>query len=97
MAGELTITQAAVFRDRRRVAVLRYSGACIVVVEAGILPRRLGRIWPAGYMRGERDSAGLNDAWTAKHPMVHTPSDTLIAVSLPLAECIAVILEGAAS
>lgn len=93
--SELVITGAAVFRDRRRVAALRYSGACIVVLEPGVLPRRLGRIWPAGYMSGNRDPGDLHDAWTAKHPMVHTPSDTLIAPGLPLAECIAVILEGA--
>lgn len=95
--AELTVTEAAVFQDRRRVAYLRRSGAGIVVTEATVMPRRLGRIWPAGYLAGQRDSGDLFDAWTAKHPMVHTPSDEIIAAGRSLADCIAVILEGASN
>lgn len=94
MTGGLVITEASVLRDGRLVARLHRLGEGTVVLSLDARPRRLGRIWPSGYMQGHRN-AGSYDAWTAKHPSVHTPSDVIIAEGLPLAGCVAAILEGA--
>jgi hypothetical protein len=87
----LTLTRAAVFEDGRRAAYLRWSGRAVTVMS----PRgkALGRLLPVGYATGRPDDgSGLYDAWTAKHPHVHTPSDTIIGDGLELAEGVALIL-----
>ena len=95
--SSLTVTRAAVLRDGRRVALVRHAGPEIVILSAESRPRRLGRILPAGYTDGRTDSGGRYDLWTAKHPMVHVPSDTVIARNLTLAECAGMALEAATS
>lgn len=94
MSAALVITRAAVLRDGRPVARLLWSGRCLKVENTG--GRGLGRLLPAGYHEGRPDDgSGLYDLWTAKHPHVHVPSDTIIGSGLTLEACIALLVEGA--
>jgi hypothetical protein len=78
--GALEVTRASVRRGGRTVAHLTYSGRVITVRVRG---RAVGRLLPAGYLRGEPDDgSGLYDVWTAKHPSVPTPSDRELASGL---------------
>ncbi len=72
------------------VARLRYAGKVITV--AGADGRILGRLIPGGYIKGSPDSENF-DVWTAKHPMVPTPSDTLLAEDLTMADAVAFLLD----
>jgi hypothetical protein len=88
----LTITGSSVSLDGRPVARLLWSGRCLKVENTR--GRGLGRLLPAGYTEGRPDDGSrLYDAWTAKHPHVHTPSDTIIASDLTLPEGIAIIVK----
>ncbi|MCW2929885.1 MAG: hypothetical protein JWM19_847 [Actinomycetia bacterium] len=86
--------------DGFQVARLRYSGKAIVVVRS-VRPRgpgkpgagRAGRIFPAGYLSGSLNDGGLYDAWTARHPDAHTPSDRVVARGLSLEEAISALLD----
>lgn len=90
---DLVLTQSAVLRDGRQAGRLLWSGRCLKV--ENLRGRGLGRLLPAGYTQGRPDDgSGLYDAWTAKHPHVHTPSDTIIGDGLTLAEGVALILKG---
>ncbi len=74
------------------MAWLRYAGRSVTVV--AVDGRALGRILPLGYTQGQPDDSGLFEAWTAKHPMVHVPSDTITSPEggLPFEDCVALIL-----
>jgi hypothetical protein len=90
---DLVLTQSAVLRGGRQVGRLLWSGRCLKV--ESLRGRGLGRLLPSGYTLGRPDDgSGLYDAWTAKHPHVHTPSDTIIGDGLELAEGVALILKG---
>jgi hypothetical protein len=93
MTGGLVITEASVRRDGRLVARLRRTGREVTVLSADARPCRLGRILPAGYTEGD-PGGSLFDTWTAKHPMVHTPSDTITARLLTFPEAVAFIIGG---
>jgi hypothetical protein len=87
----LVLRGPVVLRDRRPVGRLLWSGRCLKV--ENLRGRGLGRLLPAGYTQGRPDDgSGLYDAWTAKHPHVHTPSDTIIGDGLTLTEGVALIL-----
>jgi len=95
-AATLVITGTAVQWDGHPVARLLWSGRCLKV--ENLRGRGLGRLIPAGYTEGRPDDgSGLYDAWTAKHPHVHTPSDTVIARDKRLAEGIALIIKESTS
>jgi hypothetical protein len=91
LLARLTLTAAHAEVDGRRVAVLRYSGRVITVRLPG--GRAAGRLMPRGYARGAPDDgSGLVDAWTALHPDVPTPSDTMLGEGLTLREGVALLL-----
>jgi hypothetical protein len=90
----LKITQASVHQDGRRVANINWSGRAATVVAAAARPKALGRVLPAGYAQGVVPGDRY-DAWTAKHPQVHTPSDTVIASDLSWNEAVAHIIKEA--
>jgi hypothetical protein len=93
MSAELTITEAAVYADGRLAARVLWSGRMMKV--ESLRGRGLGRLLPAGYHEGRPDNgSGLYDLWTAKHPHVPVPSDRVIAESLPLRDCVALLIEG---
>lgn len=94
MTSTLVVTQAAVRVDGRRVARLLWSGRCVKV--EGLGAKGLGRLLPAGCLEGRPDDGrGLYDVYTAKHPLVHTPSDEPLGRDLTLSEGIALIIGGA--
>jgi hypothetical protein len=89
----LVITQAAVYADGRLAARVLWSGRMMKV--ESLRGRGLGRLLPAGFTEGcPDDGSGLYDLWTAKHPHVPVPSDQVIAESLPLKDCVALLIEG---
>jgi hypothetical protein len=91
VTASLRITRAAVYSDGRLVARLLWSGRMVKV--ENLRGKGLGRLLPAGYADGRPDDgSGLYDVWTAKHPHVPTPSDTITATDLSLAECVARVL-----
>lgn len=71
-ADALVVTRATVQRGGRIVAHLRYSGRVVTVVRHR--GATVGRLIPEGYLQGRTGSL-CYEAWTAKHPMVPTPSD----------------------
>lgn len=89
-AGALTVTRSAVLCGGRHVAGLRYSGKEVTVV---MNRKAIGRLLPVGYTSGRADGSGRYDAWTARHPMVHTPSDTTIACGLSFDEAVIFLIE----
>lgn len=94
VTASLRITRAAVYADGRLVARLLWSGRMLKVED--LRGKALGRLLPAGYTDGRPDDgSGLYDIWTAKHPHVHVPSDTIVASALSRDDCIARIIEGA--
>lgn len=72
VAQGLVVTQASVRAGDRIVAHLRYSGRVVTVVRHR--GATVGRLMPEGYLQGRTGSL-CYEAWTAKHPMVPTPSD----------------------
>lgn len=92
----VTPSRAAVYAGRRPVAWLLWSGRCLKVEDTR--GRALGRLLPAGYLEGRPDDgSGLYDVWTAKHPLVHTPSDQVVARDRTVEEAVALLVEGALS
>lgn len=87
----IIVKRASVYVDGRRVAVLGYCGRAVTVTSAST-GRRLGRIMPHGYVTGEPDG-GLFDLWTAKHPQVYVPSDVIVAESVTVDDCVALLME----
>lgn len=86
----LRITRSRVLLDGERVGTLRYSGKMTTVLLAG---KSVGRLMPAGYTRGvPDDGSGLLELWTAKHPDVPTPSDTIIGSGLTLRDAVALLV-----
>ena len=74
-APGLVVHGSTARRGGRVVARLRWSGKVITVIPEGA-GKPAGRLVPEGYLGGRPDDGtGRNDAWTAKHPTVHTPSD----------------------
>jgi hypothetical protein len=91
----LVITQAAVYADGRLAARVLWSGRMMKI--ESLRGKGLGRLLPAGFTEGRPDDGrGLYDLWTALHPHVPVPSDRIIAESLPLEECVTLLIEGAA-
>jgi hypothetical protein len=92
VAGSLTLTRQAVLLDGRRVAYLRWSGRTVTVVSPQ--GKSIGRVMPEGYAQGRDGQHGGYDAWTAKHPSVHTPSDVIVegGTGLTLGGCVALII-----
>jgi hypothetical protein len=89
---DLVITGSSARRGGQVVARLRWAGKVITVIPAGT-GKPAGRLVPQGYLSGRPDDgSGRYDAWTAKHPMVHTPSDRELRAGLPLAEAVASLL-----
>lgn len=91
LTATLRVTSAHAVVDGRRVATLWYAGKVITVK----LPtdKAIGRLMPRGYDQGAPDDgSGRMDAWTALHPSVHTPSDTVLGRDLTLTEGVALLL-----
>jgi hypothetical protein len=90
--ADLVISGSSARRDCKVVARLRWSGKVITVVPAGA-GKPAGRVVPEGYLGGRPDDgSGRYDTWTAKHPLVHTPSDRELRTGLSLAEAVASLL-----
>ena len=87
----LTIHGASARRGSEIVARLRYSGKVITIVRPD--GHALGRLIPVGYLRGSLADPDHFDAWTARHPAVHTPSDTELAYGMTIAEGVAFLLD----
>jgi hypothetical protein len=95
LLSRLRVTAAHAEVDGRRVATLWYAGKVVTVKSTA--DKALGRLMPRGYDRGAPDDgSGRVDAWTAKHPSVPTPSDTLLERDLTIAEGVALLLSRAA-
>jgi len=94
----LTITGGSVRDGGLLRARLTYSGRLNkVVLLTAPDGRRLGRITPAGFFTGEWDPGSpgcLYEPWTAKHPTIHTPSDTPTGQPMPWEQCVAFIVGG---
>lgn len=87
----LVVTRAVARRGSRTIARLRYAGKAITVVQPG--GKAIGRLLPAGYLRGEVSADTEHfDVYTAKHPAVHTPSDTALACGLTVPGAIEFLL-----
>lgn len=92
-AVALVVRGATARRGGKVVARLRWSGKVISVIPEGA-GKPAGRLVPEGYLSGRPDDgSGRYDAWTAKHPMVHTPSDRELKTGLSLAEAVALLLD----
>ena len=92
-AGALEVRGATARRGGQVVARLRWSGKVITVTPSGA-GKPAGRLVPEGYLSGRPDDgSGRYDAWTAKHPTVHTPSDRELKTGLSLAEAVALLLD----
>lgn len=92
MSDEYRVTRTAVTCGGRPVARIRYSGRMATVIRPD--GRRAGRVMPAGYLRGHVSEDGLYDAWTARHSMVHTPSDRVLQENLTWADAVRRVLSG---
>lgn len=87
----LTVLGATARHGREIVARMRYSGKVITILTPN--GHALGRLIPVGYLKGSLDNPDSFDVWTARHPAVHTPSDTTLAYGLPKAEAIQFLLD----
>jgi hypothetical protein len=86
----LTIHGASARRGREIVARFRFAGKVITVADTS--NHALGRLIPVGYLQGSLDDPDSFDVWTAKHPVVHTPSDTELAYGMTMTEAVGFLL-----
>jgi hypothetical protein len=92
LLSRLKVTEAHATVDGRRVASLRHVGRVVTVIRRPD-GKSIGRLMPHGYDQGAPDDgSGLMDAWTAKHPSVHTPSDIPLGRGLTLTDGVALLL-----